>query len=215
MSDQNMSEETLPFCQFDDDGRMWRRPEESEWCEVRNSEIHGSGIFAAKDIPVDTPIMEYVGEIIDKEESDRRGLDRMEHAAKTGDAAVYIFIINDDYDIDGSYEWNIARLINHSCSPNCESAIDEDDRIWLSAAEYIPKGAELSFDYGFDLENYPDHPCRCGSDNCIGYIVGIDYWKDLAKLEKKRLKKVAAKTERKAKKAKEKAKAKKKKLKKA
>ncbi len=197
MSEQDMSEITLPFCQIDDEGRMWRRPEESEWCEVRNSEIHGSGIFAAKDIPVGTPIMEYVGEVIGKEESDRRGLDRMEHANKTGDAAVYIFIINDDFDIDGSYEWNIARLINHSCSPNCESAIDEDDRIWLSAAEYIPKGAELSFDYGFDLENYLDHPCRCGTDNCIGYIVGRDYWKGLKKLEKKRLAKVVGKAKKK------------------
>ena len=62
----------------------------------------------------------------------------------------------------------------------------------------MPKGTELSFDYGFDLENYLDHPCRCGSDNCIGYIVGVDYWKELKRLIRKKAKTKAGTKERKS-----------------
>ncbi|QQL46418.1 SET domain-containing protein-lysine N-methyltransferase [Sulfuriroseicoccus oceanibius] len=181
---------------------MWRRGEPSEWIRVEQSGIHGSGVFAAKDIPAGTPIVEYLGEIIDKDEAERRGLEQMEVARETGDAAVYVFIINDDYDIDGNFEWNVARLINHSCDPNCESAIDEDDRIWVSALRDIKKGEELGFDYGFDLDHYLDHPCYCGKDGCVGYIVGRDYWDELLKKEKARLEKAKKRKAKRARKGK-------------
>ena len=43
-------------------------------------------------------------------------------------------------------------------------------------------GEELFFDYNFDLESFEDHPCRCGAPECIGYIVGQDYWSRLKRL---------------------------------
>lgn len=190
------------YFEIDDDGRMWRRGEPSEWIHVEDSGIHGSGVFAAKDIPEGTPIVEYLGELIDKDEAERRGLELMENAKQTGDAAVYVFIINDDYDIDGNFDWNVARLINHSCDPNCESAIDEDDRIWVSALRDIKKGEELGFDYGFDLDHYLDHPCRCGRNGCVGFIVGQDYWEELAKREKARREKAKKRKPKKNKKSK-------------
>mgnify|MGYP001816756151 CR=1 FL=1 len=154
---------------------------QSDWVEVRNSEIHGSGVYAAKDIPEGTRIIEYVGEKIDKEESEKRAWKQMAHAEETGDAAVYIFTLSKKWDVDGNVPWNTARLLNHSCSPNCETWIEEK-KIFIYAQRTIAKGEELTFDYGFDLECYEDHPCLCGSDNCIGYIVSQDYWDELREL---------------------------------
>lgn len=161
---------------------------DSDWCEVRRSGIHGRGLFAKKKIPAGTYIIEYVGEKIDKDEANERGWAQMDHSRDTGDAAVYIFTLDDDWDIDGNVPENAARLINHSCDPNCEAFI-EDDKIWIAALRDISKNDELFFNYGFDLENYAEHPCLCGSKNCVGYIAGEEFWDEL----KKKLKKAAAK----------------------
>lgn len=154
---------------------------QSEYCEVRNSVIHGSGVYAAKDMAEGTKIIEYVGEKIDKEESERRAWAQVEHAEKTGDAAVYIFTLSKKWDIDGNVPWNTARLLNHSCDPNCETWVEEK-RIFIYAKRDIAKGEELTFDYGFDLDSYKDHPCLCGSANCVGYIVSQDLWPELERL---------------------------------
>tara|TARA_R110002096_G_scaffold4493_5_gene20787 strand:+ start:6165 stop:6704 length:540 start_codon:yes stop_codon:yes gene_type:complete len=154
----------------------------TKWCEVMESSIHNRGVFARRTIPDETKILQYVGEKIDKDESNRRGLAQMEKAKETGGAGVYIFTLDDEWDIDGDSEANIARLINHSCEPNCEAYIDEEEgEIWIWSIKDIEPGEELCFNYGFDLENYEDHPCRCGTSNCVGYIVGEDYWGDLEK----------------------------------
>lgn len=165
---------------------------DSEWCEVRRSGIHGRGLFATKKIPKGTYIIEYVGEKIGKDESNERGWAQIDRAKETGDAAVYIFTLDDEWDLDGNTPKNAARLINHSCNPNCEAFIDED-RIWIAALRKIKKGEELYFNYGFDLENYKDHPCYCGADNCVGYIAGEDYWPKLKKKLAARKKKKKAK----------------------
>ncbi|MDP7656507.1 MAG: SET domain-containing protein, partial [Roseibacillus sp.] len=55
----------------------------SEYCEVRNSDIHGTGVYASKSIPSGERVIEYIGEKIDKEESERRATAQMEHAGKT------------------------------------------------------------------------------------------------------------------------------------
>lgn len=262
----------------------------SEWCEVRGSLIHGRGVFATRDIPAETRIIEYLGEKIDKEESDLRGWAQMDRHNETGEAAVYIFTLDDDWDIDGNVPENAARLINHGCDVNCEAYIDEgvfgyglklmsassqselpelglssvvvalvENELYirifssegtpivdspesdlekgqhfdqlkellagLSSAELaesapesqaeiiklvasltgqsrsigiwsirdIPKDEELLFNYGFDLENWEDHPCRCGADCCPGYIAGSDYWEELKqKIETKKRLEMAA-----------------------
>lgn len=125
--------------------------------------------------------MEYVGERITKAESRRRADRLMASARRTGGAAVYIFDINSKIDLDGNVPWNPARLINHSCEPNCQAYI-ERGRIWIDARRRIKKGEELSYNYGFDLEHWREHPCRCGSSRCIGYIVARKYWQRLLRL---------------------------------
>ena len=155
---------------------------DSEWCEIRRSPIHGRGLYATKDIPNEEYIIQYVGEKIDKDDSNTRGWDQVERAKKTGEAAVYIFTLDDDWDIDGSGPENAARLINHSCDPNCEAYIVENG-IWICSIRKIKKGEELFFNYGFDLESYEDHPCHCGAERCVGYIAGEDFWEELEDLK--------------------------------
>ena len=122
----------------------------SEYCEARSSEIHGTGVYAVKEIPTGKRIIEYLGERIDKEESERRATAQMELAEKTGDAAVYIFTLNKKWDLDGNVPWNTARLLNHSCDPNCEAWIEEE-QIFLYSLRDIEEGEELTFDYGLSL----------------------------------------------------------------
>jgi uncharacterized protein len=140
-------------------------PTRSEWVRLTRSPIHGRGLVAAKDIPEGARVIEYVGERVTKVEADRRDALRV---ARGG--CVYLFEINTRYDLDGDVSWNTARLINHSCEPNCEPRLVRG-HIWIYAQREIKAGEELSYDYGFDFENWRDHPCRCGSANCVGYIV--------------------------------------------
>jgi len=169
---------------------------------IRNSEIHGRGLYAARDIEKDTWIIQYLGEKVNKEESERRANELLEKAKTTGGAKVYIFILNDKWDIDGDVEYNDARLMNHSCDPNVEAQTWAEKEIWFVAVKDIKKGDELVFNYGFDLECWEDHPCRCGTDRCAGYIAGEEYWPALRrKISALKAWKTRRKNERKAKRA--------------
>lgn len=148
------------------------------WHVVRRSKIHGRGIFARGEIPRGTKIIEYVGERITKAESQKRADRQLAKAKKSGIAAVFIFDLSKRFDLDGNVPWNTARLINHSCAPNCE-AIDIRGRIWICARRKIRAGEELSYNYGYDLEDWHDHPCRCGADACPGYIAARKFWRKL------------------------------------
>lgn len=152
------------------------------------SDIHGRGLYATEDIEEGTDIIQYVGEKITKKESTRRALEWEEKARETGDGLVYIFELDEKYDIDGRLGDNPARYMNHSCDGNCE-AVNCEGEIWITAIRDIEKGEELVYDYGYDMEHFMDHPCRCGSDNCIGYIVREDQREKVKKLLKSKKKK--------------------------
>lgn len=164
------------------------RVSSSPWVLTRNSVIHGRGLYASQVIPEGTRVIEYLGERITKAESVRREALRLERLRRGRNGCVYIFTLNKRYDIDGSAASNVARLINHSCEPNCRSEIIRG-RIWIIALREIPAGEELSFDYGYPLGEWRDHPCRCGKPSCAGFIVAKAQRKRLRKavrLEKKR-----------------------------
>lgn len=160
--------------------KLWARGQ-SDLCEIQGSQIHGRGVYATRDIAAGTKIIEYVGELIDKKESERRAWAQHAKAQKNGDAAVYIFTLTDKWDIDGNVPWNTARLINHSCGPNCEAWI-EGKRIFIHSLTDIAAGEELTFDYAFDVDCYEDHPCLCGRDGCVGYIVSREQWPRLREI---------------------------------
>ena len=145
-------------------------PTTSPWARQADSAVHGYGLYAAKDIPKGTRVIEYVGEKISKAESDRRDEIRRAKQEEGGDGCVYLFELNKRYDIDGDVTWNTARLINHSCDPNCETEYAKGG-IWITALRDIAEGEELNYDYGFDWENYEEHRCLCGAPTCCGYIL--------------------------------------------
>jgi uncharacterized protein len=144
----------------------------NKWVKQIKSKIHGSGIIAKKDIPKGTRIIEYLGVKITKKKSEEL-YERMLEAHKKDmrKGSVYVFDLNKKYDLDGNFSWNLARLINHSCDENTE-AENIKGKIWIIAKKDIPKGAEITYDYGYSIDSYKDHPCRCGSKNCAKYIVG-------------------------------------------
>ncbi|MFP4282675.1 MAG: SET domain-containing protein [Opitutales bacterium] len=155
------------------------------FCEIRHSPIHGRGMFTRRSVRKGTKLIQYRGELIDKDESNRRGLELFEKAKRTGGASVYIFDLNETHDLDGNKEWNPARLINHSCEPNAEM-VDEDGELFLYSLRPLRKGEEIAFDYGYDIAHFLEHPCRCGTPSCVGYIVSRSQWPRLRKLIRKK-----------------------------
>jgi len=115
--------------------------------------IAGLGLFAAEDIAKGQLIIEYTGERISDEESNRRG-------------GRYLFAVTDDLVIDGRKRGNKARYINHACEPNAEAEHDEeDDRIYIRACKKIKSGEEITYDYGKEyIDDYiKTHGCRCAT----------------------------------------------------
>ncbi|MBI5385654.1 MAG: SET domain-containing protein-lysine N-methyltransferase [Verrucomicrobia bacterium] len=127
------------------------------------SVIHGTGGFAKHDLQQGTLVVEYIGTKITKQESIER--------CRAGNE--YVFSLDEETDIDGNVDWNPARFLNHSCVPNCEAELI-DGHIWIVALRDIKANEEITFDYGYDLEDFRKHPCRCGAAGCAGYIVASE-----------------------------------------
>ncbi len=143
----------------------------NEWMEARGSQIHGLGVFARRDVPKGTRMIEYTGEKIGNREADRRYDDESMKRHHT-----FLFILNDRTCVDAAFDGNASRFINHSCDPNAEAVI-ERGHIWIDAVRKIPAGTEIVYDYQYEDE--PDYTeedlrfytCRCGAPNCRGTIV--------------------------------------------
>ena len=131
---------------------------------IKKSNIDKRGLCAASNIKKGTKIIEYKGKIISvkKAEMDPKF---------DNDKAIYLFNLNKKYDLDGDFKYNTARLINHSCDPNCEVE-GVGLKLWIYSIKDIRKNEELTYDYGFSFDkDYKNYPCRCGSKNCVGFIV--------------------------------------------
>jgi uncharacterized protein len=119
---------------------------------VRRSRA-GLGLFAAVPMKRGDLIIAYTGELIKTEEADRRG-------------GKYLFILNDDWVIDGKGRHNLARYINHGCKPNAEAETDEDaKKIRIFARRNILPGDEITYDYGKEYWNeyIKPHGCKCAT----------------------------------------------------
>lgn len=109
----------------------------------------GFGLYARRSFKKGEFVAEYTGRRITTKEADEL-------------TTRYLFEIDDDWTIDGSPRSNIARYMNHSCDPNCETDI-VDGKILIHAIRDIEIGDELTFDYGeeyFD-EFIKPYGCRC------------------------------------------------------
>ena len=131
---------------------------------IKKSKIDNRGLYAATNIKKNTKIIEYKGKIITVKETET-------NPKFDNDKAIYLFNLNKKYDLDGDFKYNTARLINHSCDPNCE--VDGVGlKLWIYSIRDIKKNEELTYDYGFSFDkDYRDFPCRCGAKKCVGFIV--------------------------------------------
>jgi SET domain-containing protein len=139
--------------------------------EVRNSSVHGRGVFAVAPIKKGTRIIEYLGDRVSHAAADKRYEDHDE-----SDNHTFLFIVDNKTVIDAGVGGNDARFINHQCEGNCESVI-ENRRVFIDAARDIEPGQELGYDYeiGREKDDPPNvdeiYACRCGSPRCRGTML--------------------------------------------
>ncbi|HEY0767507.1 MAG TPA: SET domain-containing protein-lysine N-methyltransferase [Steroidobacteraceae bacterium] len=137
--------------------------------EVRESRLHGFGVFAARRIAKGARVVEYLGERVTHAEADRR----YDHK-DAGDNHTFLFIVDAHTVIDAGVGGNEARFVNHSCEPNCESVIVRR-RVFIHALRHVEAGEELFYDYwyvtddGYAIEDLRRiYPCRCRALGCRG-----------------------------------------------
>ena len=120
---------------------------------------HGRGVFAQRPIKTDEVIGRVRGTIVDDPVHDPRYVMEMDNDLYLVPKAPY-------------------RYVNHSCNPNCEIFMWDEDPIdeelgsrplLLAAKRTIRPGEELTIDYAWPAELAI--PCSCRSTRCRGWIV--------------------------------------------
>jgi uncharacterized protein len=139
---------------------------------VKISIVHGNGVFARRKILAGQRIIEYKGERISWEEALRRA-----DKNKTPVSHTFFFTLSDGRVIDGGRRGNDARLINHSCEPNCEALEHADGRVYIYSLRDIERGEELSYYYALIYDGRHTaavkraFQCRCGAPSCTGVML--------------------------------------------
>jgi histone-lysine N-methyltransferase SETD1 len=117
--------------------------------------LHGWGVFALEPISKNTRIIDYAGELVRNSESEAR------EERYLAEGCVWVFRINRTWSRDAAVGGNVARFINHSCTPNCWIEI-AGKTIWIRASRTIQAGEELTYDYATDGEQTIQCRCRPG-----------------------------------------------------
>jgi SET domain-containing protein len=118
----------------------------------RRSRVHGFGVFALESIHKNTRIIDYAGELVRNRDSEAREERYLE------EGCIWVFRVNRYWSRDAAVGGNVARFINHSCTPNCWFEI-VDRTIWIRASRLIRAGEELTYDYA--TVGPRTIPCRC------------------------------------------------------
>jgi SET domain-containing protein len=118
----------------------------------KRSKLHGFGVFTTEPINKNTRIIDYAGELIRNSRSGAR------EARYLAQGCIWVFRVNRVWSRDAGVNGNIARFINHSCTPNCWFEV-VDKTIWIRAGRNIRLGEELTYDYCITGEKTV--PCRC------------------------------------------------------
>jgi len=141
---------------------------------VRESAVHGRGVFATRKIRKGTVIVEYKGQRTSWTKAMTRPDSDPDDSAHT-----FLFEMNDGRVIDPRVRGNAARWINHSCYPNCKPFEDEEGRVFIQARRKILRGEELAYDYKLQFDGRVSKrerqgfACHCGSSRCRGTLLEV------------------------------------------
>ena len=137
--------------------------------EVRESRVHGRGVYATRPIAKGTRIIEYTGKRMSWED-----------APNDPDSPhTFNFGLDNGEVIVPEIGGNEARWINHSCQPNCEAIEEDDDRVFIYARRNVRAGEELFYDYALEIDEPRtkeleiEHACCCGTSKCRGTMLAI------------------------------------------
>lgn len=132
------------------------------------SRIHEWGLFAMEPIAADEMVIEYVGQNIRQMVADMRE----KRYVQEGIGSSYLFRVDHDTIIDATKCGNLARFINHCCTPNCYAkviTIESQKKIVIYSKQPIGVDEEITYDYKFPLEDNKI-PCLCGTESCRGSL---------------------------------------------
>ncbi len=133
--------------------------------EVRESKIHGCGLFAKADIARGEIVAIKGGHIVDRETLRREITPRLGPVEIQIDDDLFIAPVNaDERDLSMLYS-------NHSCDPN----IALRGEITFVAMRDIRAGEELTHDWAMTDDDDYSVECNCGASNCRKTLTGKDW----------------------------------------
>lgn len=138
--------------------------------EIFDAGKKGNGLRTTSPMEPGDFVGEYVGEVFELPEFERRHKAKME---KTKQQHMYFMFLTPHLVIDATDKGNKCRFLNHSCDPNCELMkwmVNGEVRVGFFAIESIESGVELCFDYKYERYGEEAHECFCGSANCRGEL---------------------------------------------
>ncbi|GFQ08742.1 histone-lysine n-methyltransferase ashh1 [Phtheirospermum japonicum] len=150
---------------------MNRKFQKCEYAKTKlfKTEGRGWGLLADQQIKAGQFIIEYCGEVISSEKAKQRS-----HSYEAqGLIDAYIISLNANLFIDATKKGSLARFINHSCQPNCETrkwTVLGETRVGIFAKEDIAIGIELGYDYNFEWYGGATVRCLCGAANCSLFL---------------------------------------------
>lgn len=138
----------------------------SEKLEVRDSDIHGKGVFTKEKISKGEVVIIWGGKVVTAEEFSQ-GNGQTHTNVGIGEN---LFLVTPNKE-----EKSVDDFMNHNCNAN----LWLDDEVTLSAKRDIDADEELFIDYAIELtdENYKmKTDCCCRAENCRTSVTGND-WK--------------------------------------
>jgi len=133
--------------------------------EVRESKIHGRGLFATVDIAREEIVAVKGGHIVDRETLRREIAPRLGPVEIQIDDDLFIApVTNEERELSMLYS-------NHSCQPN----LGIRGEITFVALRDIRAGEELTHDWAMTDDDDYSVECKCGAPNCRKILTGKDW----------------------------------------
>ena len=133
--------------------------------EVRESKIHGRGLFATADIARDEIVAVKGGHIVDRKTLGEKIAPVLGPVEIQIDDDLFIAPVTEE-------ERELSMLYsNHSCDPN----LGVRGEITLVAMRDIPAGEELTHDWAMTDDDDYSLKCNCGVPDCRKILTGKDW----------------------------------------